>query len=63
VSTTHNFIVNAQNGMLNVLMDGVQIFHTGVLLPPVAYLYFTAANGTNYEQVNISNLTAVFAPQ
>jgi hypothetical protein len=45
------------------VVDGVQIFHGDALLPPVAYIYFTAANGANYEQLTLGNLTAIVAPQ
>ncbi len=62
-TVTHTFNVSVLNDAVDVLMDGVQVFHGDAALPPVAYLYFTAANGTNYEQVNIGNLTAIFSPQ
>jgi hypothetical protein len=40
-----------------------RIFHGDALVPPVGYIDFTAANGSNYEQLTISNLTAIVAPQ
>jgi hypothetical protein len=63
VTTTHTFLVIILNDALDITMDGLQIFHGDALVPPVGYIYFTAANGSNYEQLTISNLTAIVAPQ
>jgi hypothetical protein len=63
VTTTHTFAVIFLDDALDVTMDGLQIFHGDALLPPVGYIYFTAANGSNYEQLTIGNLTAIVAPQ
>jgi hypothetical protein len=63
VTTTHTFMVMILYDALDITMDGLQIFHGDALLPPVGYIYFTAANGSNYEQLTISNLTVIVAPQ
>lgn len=63
VTTTHTFAVMILDDAMNITMDGLQIFHGDALLPPVGYIYFTAANGANYEQLTIGNLTAIVAPQ
>ncbi len=48
---------------MNVTMDGTQVFSGAVSVPPVAYLYFTAATGLDYELTVISNVSAtVSAP-
>jgi hypothetical protein len=63
VTTTHTFAVMILDDAMNITMDGLQIFHGDALLPPVGYIYFTAANGANYEQLTIGNLTAIVTPQ
>jgi hypothetical protein len=61
---SHNYVVSLVQGLLTVTMDGTQIFSGAVVsVPPVAYLYFTASTGAEYEQLVISNLSAtVSAP-
>ena len=59
----HNYTVSIVQGVMNVTMDGTQIFSGTVSVPPVAYLYFTASTGSYYETTVISNLSAaVSAP-
>jgi len=60
---SHNYVVSIVQGMMNVTMDGTQVFSGSVSVPPVAYLYFTASTGADYEQAVISNLSgSVSAP-
>jgi len=63
-TVSHNYVVSLVQGLLTVTMDGVQIFSGAVIsVPPVAYLYFTASTGADYEQLVISNVSAtVSAP-
>jgi Immunoglobulin domain/Immunoglobulin I-set domain len=63
VTVSNNFVVSIVQGMMTVTMNGTQVFSGAVTVPPVAYLYFTAATGADYEQTVISNLSAtVSAP-
>jgi Immunoglobulin domain/Immunoglobulin I-set domain len=60
---SHTYVVSIVQGMMTVTMDGTQVFSGAVTVPPVAYLYFTAATGADDEQTVISNLSAtVSAP-
>jgi Immunoglobulin domain/Immunoglobulin I-set domain len=63
-TVTNNFVISIVNGLLTVTMNGTQLFSgTVVSVPPVAYLYFTASTGSEFEQTVISNLSAtVSAP-
>jgi hypothetical protein len=63
-TVTHNYVISLVQGLLTVTMDGVQIFSGAVIsVPPVAYLYFTAGTGDDFEQLVISNVSAtVSAP-
>jgi hypothetical protein len=58
-TVTHNYVISIVQGMMTVTMDGVQVFSGAVAVPPVAYLYFTASTGADYEQTVVSNLSAV----
>jgi hypothetical protein len=60
---SHNYVISIVQGMMTVTMDGTQVFSGAVTVPPVAYLYFTAATGADFEETVISNLSAtVSAP-
>ena len=62
-TVSHNYVVSIVQGLMNVTMDGTQVFSGNVSVPPVAYLYFTASTGAEYEQAVISNLSGtVSAP-
>jgi hypothetical protein len=62
-TVSHNYVVSIVQGMMTVTMDGLQLFSGSVNVPPVAYLYFTASTGDNFEQAVISNVSAtVTAP-
>jgi hypothetical protein len=62
-TVSHDYVVSIVQGMMTVTMDGTQVFSGSVSVPPVAYLYFTASTGTEYELAIISNLSAtVSAP-
>ena len=62
VSTS--YVISIVQGVLTVTQNGVQLFSgTVITLPPVAYLYFTASTGSEFEKTVISNLSAtVSAP-
>jgi Bacterial lectin len=62
VSTS--YVISINQGVLTVTQNGVQLFSgTVITLPPVAYLYFTASTGSEFEKTVISNLSAtVSAP-
>jgi hypothetical protein len=63
VTVSHDYTVSIVQGMMTVTMDGTQVFSGTVSVPPVAYLYFTASTGSEFEQAIISNLSAtVSAP-
>ncbi|MDQ2834358.1 MAG: immunoglobulin domain-containing protein [Acidobacteriota bacterium] len=60
---SHDYVVSLVQGIMTVTMDGTQVFSGTVSVPPVAYLYFTASTGSEYENAVISNLSAtVSAP-
>jgi hypothetical protein len=63
-TVSNNFVISLVQGLLTVTMNGTQLFSgTVISVPPVAYLYFTASTGADYEQTVISNLSAtVSAP-
>ncbi|WP_158792560.1 immunoglobulin domain-containing protein [Granulicella sp. L60] len=62
-TVSHDYVVSIVQGMMTVTMDGTQVFSGSVSVPPVAYLYFTASTGSEYELAIISNLSAtVSAP-
>jgi hypothetical protein len=62
-TVSHSYVVSIVQGLMNVTMDGTQVFSGNVSVPPVAYIYFTASTGADYEQAVISNLSGtVSAP-
>ncbi len=62
-TVSHDYVVSIVQGLMNVTMDGTQVFSGNVSVPPVAYLYFTASTGAEYENAVISNLSGtVSAP-
>lgn len=62
-NAAHNYVVSVANGVMTVTMDTYEVFTGPVLMPPAAYLGFTASTGGSMEAVTISNLSAtVSAP-
>lgn len=57
-SSTHDYVVTVDSGVMTVTMDGYEVFSGSVTLPQAAYLGFTASTGGSMEEVIISNLTA-----
>ncbi|WP_353068480.1 hypothetical protein RBB75_14420 [Tunturibacter empetritectus] len=57
-TVSHDYVVSIVQGMMTVTMDGQQLFSGSVAVPPVAYLYFSAATGRYYEQTTVSNFSA-----
>jgi hypothetical protein len=57
-NSTHSYVVTVVSGIMTVTMDGNELFTGPVILPPVAYLGFTASTGGSMESVTISSLSA-----
>jgi hypothetical protein len=57
-SSTHDYVVTVDSGVMTVMMDGYEVFSGSVTLPQSAYLGFTASTGGSTEEVIISKLTA-----
>ena len=55
---SNTFVFTLGNGQYTVTQNGTQIFSGSVnSVPPVAYLYFTASTGQDYETLIISNVS------
>jgi hypothetical protein len=62
-TVVNNFTISIVQGMITVTMNGTQVFSASATVPPVAYMYFTAATGGSYENAVVSNFSAtVSAP-
>ena len=57
-TVSHSYIVSIVQGYMTVSMDGNQVFSGQVSVPPVAYLYFTASTGSDWETTVVSNVQA-----
>jgi hypothetical protein len=60
-TVAHTYTVSIVNGMMTVTMDGTQVFSGTVSVPPVAYLYFTASTGADYETTVVSDLSGTIS--
>jgi Immunoglobulin domain/Immunoglobulin I-set domain len=60
-TVSHTYTVSIVQGMMTVTMDGTQVFSGAVSVPPVAYLYFTAATGDDYETTVVSDLSGTIS--
>jgi hypothetical protein len=57
-TVSHDYVVSIVQGVMTITMDGQQLFSGNVVIPPVAYLYFSAATGDHNEQTTVSNFSA-----
>jgi hypothetical protein len=57
-NASHTYVVTVVAGTITVTMDGNELLTGPVVMPPVAYLGFTASTGGSEESVTISNLSA-----
>jgi hypothetical protein len=57
-NSSHTYVVTVVAGTITVTMDGNELLTGPVVMPPVAYLGFTASTGGSSEAVTISNLSA-----
>jgi Immunoglobulin domain/Immunoglobulin I-set domain len=60
-TVAHTYTVSIVNGLMTVTMDGTQVFSGTVSVPPVAYLYFTASTGEDYETTVVSDLSGTIS--
>jgi hypothetical protein len=57
-NSTHTYVVTVVAGTMTVTMDGNELLTGSMVMPPVAYLGFTASTGASMESVTISDLSA-----